>query len=108
MPAGAEVLNYNFPLEPTQEVQNDPVISSAFGTGIVTLDTTLNNLSWNIEFSGLTSSVSAAHFHGREHPFDDVSVGRASRSGGTGAGHLGIAGHRRVGSSPPKTATMNL
>ena len=61
-PAEGAVVNFNFPIDGTQQVA--PVVTAASGTGLVTLDTTTNQLDWNITFSGLSSSETAAHFHG--------------------------------------------
>jgi len=51
-----------FALEGAQEVP--PVATGGSGTATVTLDTATNQLSWNVEFSGLSSAESAAHIHG--------------------------------------------
>ena len=60
--AEGAIVNYNFPINGAQEVP--PVITPGSGFGQVTLDTLLNQLDWNITFSGLLGSETAAHFHG--------------------------------------------
>ena len=44
--------------------ETPPTGSTATGSGTATLDTVTGLFSWNISFSGLGSSQSAAHFHG--------------------------------------------
>ena len=61
-PAYAETFTCETPIAGSQEVP--PVTTQGTGTADVTFDSTSNELSWNIEFSGLTGSATAAHFHG--------------------------------------------
>jgi alpha-tubulin suppressor-like RCC1 family protein len=56
------LLTYNIVLQGVQQVP--PVSPSGSGTATVTVDTVNNVISWTINFSGLTSAFSAAHFHG--------------------------------------------
>jgi hypothetical protein len=58
----AAVIQYNFPLDGTQEVP--PNASPGTGTALVTFDTDTNLLSWDISFGGLTGPATLAHFHG--------------------------------------------
>ena len=49
-------------LNGTQEVP--PVATEGNGTGTVDYDPSTNEISWSIQFSGLSGAVTAAHFHG--------------------------------------------
>ncbi|MFH1732757.1 MAG: CHRD domain-containing protein [Planctomycetota bacterium] len=62
--ASAHALLYHaeFPLAGTQEVP--PNASAATGLGTVDYDDATNTLSWSITHSALSSSPTAAHFHG--------------------------------------------
>jgi hypothetical protein len=60
--AAAQTFSGQFPIDAGQPVP--PNGSGATGTGMVTLNTTTNTLSWNIVFGGLGSPETAAHFHG--------------------------------------------
>jgi hypothetical protein len=62
VPAEGVVVDFNFPIDGAQEVP--PAATIASGSGLVTLDTDTSQLDWNITFSGLSSSETAAHFHG--------------------------------------------
>lgn len=68
LPSSAEALIINFAatLSGAQEVP--PNTSPATGSGMVTLDTDTNLLSWNVTFSGLVAPTTAAHFHGPATP----------------------------------------
>lgn len=54
--------------------ETPPTGSTATGTGTATLDTTTNEFSWNIQFSGLSSAQTAAHFHGPADPCGSAGV----------------------------------
>lgn len=58
----AAMVNLDATLTGSQQVP--PVSTPGSGSATVTLDTDSNELSWNIVFSGLTSSPTMAHFHG--------------------------------------------
>lgn len=60
--ARAEIHNYNFTLDGSQEV--GPVATPGTGTAFVTLDDVSKLLTWNITYSGLQANSTAAHFHG--------------------------------------------
>jgi hypothetical protein len=60
--ASAEMLVFNFPLDGLQEVP--PLATPATGTGLVTLDTDTNELTWDIAYQDLIGTLSGAHFHG--------------------------------------------
>ena len=60
--AFGQVLNFEFPIDASQEVP--PNGSPATGVGLVQLDLATLQLSWNITFSGLLGAQTAAHFHG--------------------------------------------
>ncbi|MCC5786018.1 MAG: CHRD domain-containing protein [Phycisphaerales bacterium] len=66
--ASANVVTFVFPIDVAQEVPA-PTIPAGFdpsGTGIVSIDTVSNLLTWEIEYQGLTGPIVApgAHFHG--------------------------------------------
>ena len=66
--AGANVVTFVFPIDVAQEVPV-PTIPAGFdpsGTGVVTIDTVTNLLTWEITYQGLTGPIVApgAHFHG--------------------------------------------
>lgn len=61
-PAYAETFTCETPLVGSQEVP--PVTTQGNGMASVTFDSESNELSWNIEFSGLTGNATGAHFHG--------------------------------------------
>lgn len=60
-PAHATIVNFAATLSGAQEVP--PNASPAVGTGTFTFDTTTNILAYNISYSGLLGTESAAHFH---------------------------------------------
>ena len=62
LPAYAEMVNLGADLSARSQVP--PNASSATGRADIRLDTTSGNLSWTINYSGLTAPLSAAHFHG--------------------------------------------
>jgi len=62
--ARAEQVMFMFGLDPSQEVQNPPVVSPGSGLGHVTYDTDTNVIEWDISFQNLVAAVSVAHFHG--------------------------------------------
>lgn len=66
--APADIIELNFPLSVDQEVPA-PMIPAGFtpsGFAMVTFDTDTNELSWAIEYEGLTGDIVSpgAHFHG--------------------------------------------
>ena len=60
--AQGAVIVYSFDIDGLQEVS--PVATPGFGSATVTLDTTLNTLSWNIQWQNLLGATTAMHFHG--------------------------------------------
>lgn len=56
------ILHSTFPIDGAQEVP--PSGSAGTGTGRISFATATNTLSWNIAYTGLTGTVTAAHFHG--------------------------------------------
>lgn len=66
--ASGNVVTFEFPIDWMQEVPA-PTIPAGFdpsGSGIVTIDTVTNLLTWEIQYQGLTGDIVApgAHFHG--------------------------------------------
>jgi hypothetical protein len=60
--AGATVIHKTVPISSSQEVP--PSGTGATGTGQIVIDTDANTLSYNISYSGLSSTETAAHIHG--------------------------------------------
>ncbi len=61
-PVAAETIALTAILSPASEVP--PANSRGSGKADVSYDTTTHTLTWTIEYSGLTSAATAAHFHG--------------------------------------------
>jgi len=70
--ASANFYSYEFVIDGAQEVP--AVVTPAFGTGVVTLDTGTNLLTWNISWQDLLGTVSNAHFHGPAVPGVNAAV----------------------------------
>jgi hypothetical protein len=99
LPAQAETINLNADLSARNEVP--PNMSSASGRADMRLDTTSGNLSWTINFSGLTGPVTAAHFHGPAASGANAGVIVPIASGGATAPLSGMATL-----SPPQIADV--
>jgi hypothetical protein len=65
-PAYAETFTCDVSLDGSQEVP--PVETEATGTASVMFDSETRELTWEIEFSGLSGEATAAHFHGPAAP----------------------------------------
>lgn len=76
LPAAApgQIVNFNFPIDGAQANAGAGTGSTATGTGIVNLNTATNELDWNISWSGLLGSPTAAHFHGSALPGANAGV----------------------------------
>ncbi|MGI0015969.1 MAG: CHRD domain-containing protein, partial [Nitrososphaera sp.] len=61
-PANADISSCNASLDASQEVP--AVNSDGTGSATMTFDSSTNQLSWSIQFSGLSGPATAAHFHG--------------------------------------------
>ncbi|PBC03157.1 CHRD domain-containing protein [Mesorhizobium sp. WSM3860] len=61
-PALAETVKYNATLDGSQ--QSPPVTTKGKGTATFTFDTAKKKLSWNVKYSGLSGTATAAHIHG--------------------------------------------
>jgi hypothetical protein len=61
-PVSAEEMKYMANLSGGEEVP--PVETAASGTADITYDSETMELSWTVEFSGLSGTATAAHFHG--------------------------------------------
>lgn len=68
----AAVIHLAASLDGTQEVP--PNASPGTGSATVTLDDVTGELSWEVQWSGLTGIVSAAHFHGPALPGVNAGV----------------------------------
>ena len=65
-PALAEETKFMAMLSAAEEVP--PTDSAGTGTANITWNSETKELSWSIEFSGLSGAASAAHFHGPADP----------------------------------------
>jgi hypothetical protein len=65
-PALAEETKFMAMLSGAEEVP--PVESAATGSGNITWNSETKELSWTIDFSGLSGPATAAHFHGPADP----------------------------------------
>nr|MBA3468314.1 CHRD domain-containing protein [Herpetosiphonaceae bacterium] len=68
----ASCLTYQVAIDGAQEVP--PSGSTATGSAAITIDTAANTLSYNITFSGLSSSELSAHIHGFAPPGANAGV----------------------------------
>jgi hypothetical protein len=89
LPAQAETVNLSADLSARNEVP--PNTSAASGRADVRLDTTSGNLSWTINYSGLSGPLTAAHFHGPAAPGANAGVIVPIASGGATAPLSGMA-----------------
>jgi len=70
--AFAEVIGFKANLKASEEVP--PNNSSGIGTLQATYDTTTKQLTYNVDYSGLTGNATMAHFHGPAEPGKNASV----------------------------------
>jgi len=70
--AAAAILNYEATIDGLQETP--PVATPASGSATVTIDTDANTLSYNITYSGLIGTETAAHIHGFAAPGTPAGV----------------------------------
>jgi len=73
------VLNYSAVLTSMQEVPTNA--STAFGSGVFTIDTDANTVTYHISFTGLSSAETAAHIHGAADPGVNAGVLHALPAG---------------------------
>jgi hypothetical protein len=71
-PACADSQTFKVPLTPDQCVP--PVESSGSGSADLTYDSNSREVAWTITYSGLTSPVTMAHFHGPAGKGENASV----------------------------------
>jgi hypothetical protein len=71
-PSLAEQMKFKADISASQEVP--PNDSAGKGTAHITFDTASRNLSWTIEYSGLTGPLTAGHFHGPAGPGENGGV----------------------------------
>jgi CHRD domain len=65
-PVGAKPLSFKVPLAPAHCVP--PVQTGADGTADLTYDPATRKVTWDIEYRGLSSPATMAHFHGPAAP----------------------------------------
>ncbi|MFG0284442.1 MAG: CHRD domain-containing protein [Phycisphaerales bacterium JB039] len=87
--ASPDIVTFQFPIDGSQEVV--PVTTSGSGTGEVSIDLTTNELSWRIEYAGLSGPAVNAHIHGPAMPgaTAGVQVKIAMFSGGAASPMVG-------------------
>ncbi len=68
--ANAETMEMNVELTGAQQVP--PVETNATGEVQVTFDSETRQLSWELDYSGLSSDATAAHFHGPADPGENA------------------------------------
>jgi len=69
--AFAEEMKFSAELKGSEEVP--AVETSATGTTTATYDTATKKLSWTLEYTGLSSDATAAHFHGPAAPGENAA-----------------------------------
>ncbi|MCP4765123.1 MAG: CHRD domain-containing protein [Gammaproteobacteria bacterium] len=77
IPAQAEIVNLNSNMDCAQAnagAGTCGVGGTGTGVGTMTFDTVTNVLSWNVSHSGLSSAVTATHFHGPAQPDQNAGV----------------------------------
>jgi hypothetical protein len=88
--ASAETITFNAALSGANEVP--PVETGGQGKAVVTYDTATKQLTWTINFTGLTGDATVAHFHGPAGPKENakvaVMIGKAPKSPATGSATL--------------------
>jgi hypothetical protein len=61
-PPVSKIITFQGPLSGTNE--NPPITTQGQGTYKITLDTSTNVLTWDVQVSGLTSNITNGHIHG--------------------------------------------
>ena len=72
--AMADNLAWTATLDQAQQTKMMVPVPGAMGTAKGTLDTGTGELTWQVEFTGLSGGVTAAHFHGPAAPGADAAV----------------------------------
>jgi hypothetical protein len=99
LPVQAETINLGADLSARSEVP--PTMSSGSGRADLRLDTTSGNMSWTINYTGLSGALTAAHFHGPAAAGANAGVIVPIASGGASAPLSGMATL-----SPPQIADV--
>jgi hypothetical protein len=63
-PASADTVKLHADIDRAQAFSTCPGAGPGVGYGVVTYDTAMNMMSWNITFSGMSGAPTVAHFHG--------------------------------------------
>ncbi len=72
--AMADTLAWTATLDQAQETKTLVKVPAATGTAKGTLDTGTGEMTWQIEFSGLSGDAKGMHFHGPAEPGKDAAV----------------------------------
>ena len=91
-PAFGEIINFKADLNGASETP--PTGSAGSAKALVSIDTTKKEVTWSIEYSGLTGDPTAAHFHG------PAAVGEKAGP------EIDISGKIESGSSPLTDAQL--
>jgi hypothetical protein len=91
-PARAEILTFKADLKGASETP--PTDSAGSAKALVSIDTTKKEVTWSIQYSGLTGDPTAAHFHG------PAAVGEKAGP------EIDISGKIESGSSPLTDAQL--
>ncbi len=83
---GSDCFTFTFTLSGAEEVP--PNGSPATGSGVITMNTTTNELAFNISFSGLSGSETGAHIHGFAPPGSNAGILYGLPSGSPKIGSL--------------------
>ncbi len=70
--AFAETVAYKAELKGASEVPATP--SAGGGTAVMSYDTATKKLTWNVNYTGLTGAITAAHFHSPAMPTENAAV----------------------------------
>ena len=73
-PAIADVILLEASIDGAQANNGSGTGSAGTGTATLSFDNVTKDLSWNIEWSGLLGSATAAHFHGPASPLAGAGV----------------------------------
>lgn len=102
--AGADILEFSFPLSVSQETASVNLAGAQFpgfeptAVGTVTYDTVAETVTWDILYAGLTGPLTAAHIHGPAAPGNNAAPIVTLSAGGPATGEL--AGSASTASIP--------
>jgi len=74
LPAAAQAETMNFSAALSGQNESPPNDSAASGQATATFDTETRELSWNVEYEGLSGPSIGAHIHGPAEPGENAGV----------------------------------